>query len=70
MQFTAAAVLRLVDRGALRLDDRVADVAPGALAGVAGGDAVTVRHLLEQRSGPPDRPRGSRRSSCTCRART
>ncbi|MGI8546685.1 MAG: serine hydrolase domain-containing protein, partial [Gemmatimonadaceae bacterium] len=54
MQFTAAAVLRLVDRGALRLDTRVADILPEALRGIAGSDAITVRHLLEQRSGLPD----------------
>jgi CubicO group peptidase (beta-lactamase class C family) len=54
MQFTAAAVLRLVDRGDLRLDARVVDVVPDALAGVPGAAAITVRHLLEQRSGLPD----------------
>jgi len=54
MQFTAAAVLRLIDRGALRLDTRVVDIVPDAMHGVPGGDAITVRHLLEQRSGLPD----------------
>lgn len=50
MQFTSAAALRLVDRGALRLDTRVSDLVPG----IVGGDAITVRHLLEHRSGLPD----------------
>jgi CubicO group peptidase (beta-lactamase class C family) len=46
--------MRLVDRGDLGLDTRVVDVAPDALEGVKGGEAITVRHLLEQRSGLPD----------------
>ena len=54
MQLTAAAVMRLVDRGTLALDARVVDLAPDALPGVAGAEAITVRHLLEQRSGLPD----------------
>jgi D-alanyl-D-alanine carboxypeptidase len=50
MQFTAAAVLRLVDEGAIMLGTRVSDVVPG----VAGGDKITIRDLLLQRSGLPD----------------
>ena len=50
MQFTAAAVLRLVDTGAIKLDDHVGDFIPG----IPGADKVTVRHLLTERSGLPD----------------
>ena len=45
--FTAAAVLRLRDRGAFALDDPVERLIPG----FPHGDAVTVRHLLSHRSG-------------------
>lgn len=50
MQFTAAAVLRLVDRGAIGLDMHVSEVVPG----VTGGDRITIRDLLLQRSGLVD----------------
>jgi CubicO group peptidase (beta-lactamase class C family) len=50
MQFTAAAVLRLVDRGAIKLDDHVGDFDPG----LSGANEITVRHLLTERSGLPD----------------
>lgn len=50
MQFTAAAVLRLVDQGALSLSTHVGDVVPR----IAGGDKITIRDLLLQRSGLPD----------------
>ncbi len=50
MQFTAAAIMRLVDRGALSLDDHVGAYAPGT----PGADKITIRDLLTQRSGLPD----------------
>lgn len=50
MQFTAAAVLRLVDAGRLRLDTRVSEVMPD----FASGEKITIRDLLMQRSGLPD----------------
>jgi len=50
MQFTAAALLRLVDEGAISLDTHVAEFAPG----VVGGDKITIRDLLVERSGIPD----------------
>jgi D-alanyl-D-alanine carboxypeptidase len=50
MQFTAAAVLRLVDQGAISLDTHVSDVVPG----VEGGEKITIRHLLIEQSGLPD----------------
>jgi CubicO group peptidase (beta-lactamase class C family) len=50
MQFTAAAVLRLVDRGVIGLDTHVGEVVPG----VTGGDRITIRDLLLQRSGLVD----------------
>jgi CubicO group peptidase (beta-lactamase class C family) len=50
-QFTAAAVLSLVEEGKLSLDDRLGDVLPGAPA-YAG--SVRVRHLLAHTSGVPD----------------
>ncbi|MFD9129570.1 serine hydrolase domain-containing protein [Kitasatospora sp. NPDC059571] len=45
--FTATAVLQLVDRHRVHLDDPVARYAPG----VPQGDRITLRHLLEMRSG-------------------
>jgi D-alanyl-D-alanine carboxypeptidase len=60
--FTAAVVLSLVEDGALRLDDRVADLVPG------WDRRIRVRQLLNHRSGlpswgnkddPPDSPRAS-----------
>lgn len=50
MQFTAAAVLRLVDTGSIRLDDHIGDFLPG----VPGADKITTRDLLIERSGLPD----------------
>src|SRR6185437_13530044 len=50
MQFTAAAVMRLVDRGALTLDTHVSEIVPP----VRGGDRITIRNLLEMRSGLSD----------------
>src|SRR5262249_41314693 len=46
------ALMTPVDRGTVRLDDRVKKFLPG-FAG-DGRDAVTVRHLLTHRSGLPD----------------
>jgi CubicO group peptidase (beta-lactamase class C family) len=50
MQLTSAAVLRLVDQGKLSLDTRVSEVVPS----LRGGDRITLRNLLEQRSGISD----------------
>jgi CubicO group peptidase (beta-lactamase class C family) len=50
MQFTAAAVLRLVDEGKLSLDTHVGEFAPG----IKGAEKITVRDLLTERSGLPD----------------
>ena len=50
MQFTAAAVLRLVDEGKLSLDTRVGEFIPGS----KGAEKITVRDLLTERSGLPD----------------
>jgi D-alanyl-D-alanine carboxypeptidase len=50
MQFTAAAVLRLVDTGALRLDQHIGELVPG----IVGADNITIRNLLSERSGLPD----------------
>jgi D-alanyl-D-alanine carboxypeptidase len=50
MQFTAAAVLRLVDEGSLKLDDPVGDFAPK----IPGSEKITIRDLLTERSGLPD----------------
>lgn len=50
-QFTAMAVLALVQDGELSLDDTIASHIP-ELAGVAGG--ATVRHLLNHTSGIPN----------------
>jgi CubicO group peptidase (beta-lactamase class C family) len=50
MQFTAAAIMRLIDMGKLALDTRVSDIVPT----VRGGDRITIRNLLEERSGLSD----------------
>jgi D-alanyl-D-alanine carboxypeptidase len=50
MQFTAAAVMRLVEQGKLSLDTSVADV----VQGLPNGERITVRELLDQNSGLPD----------------
>jgi len=46
-QFTAAAVMRLVEAGALRLDDPVSR----HIANWPGGDSITIEQLLSHRSG-------------------
>jgi CubicO group peptidase (beta-lactamase class C family) len=46
--FTAVAILRLVEDGALRLDDHVADILPDF---PAYGRAIRIRHLLSHTSG-------------------
>jgi CubicO group peptidase (beta-lactamase class C family) len=50
MQLTSAAVMRLVDEHRLTLDTRVRDIVPS----VNGGDRMTIRNLLEMRSGLSD----------------
>lgn len=50
-QFTAAGILRLIERGALSLDDRVIDRLP-ELPGT--WSEVRLRHLLHQTSGVPE----------------
>lgn len=50
MQFTAAAILRLVDQGSITLDEHASDF----VQGVEGADKITVRDLLTERSGLPD----------------
>lgn len=50
MQFTAAAILRLVDTGSIRLDEHIGDFIPG----IEGADKITIRDLLTERSGLPD----------------
>jgi CubicO group peptidase (beta-lactamase class C family) len=50
MQFTAAAVLRLIDSGSITLDETVGTLA----SGIKGTDKIAVRDLLVQRSGLPD----------------
>lgn len=47
--YTAAVVLRLVDEGALALDDPAAKYVPG----LGAGEEVTLRHLLTHTSGLP-----------------
>jgi CubicO group peptidase (beta-lactamase class C family) len=50
-QFTAAAIMQLVDRGQVALDDPVGRFYPGAPASWQG---VTIHHLLSHTSGIPD----------------
>ncbi|MFD0414426.1 serine hydrolase domain-containing protein [Streptomyces sp. NPDC127108] len=53
--FTAVVVLQLVAEGRLRLDDPVGEHLPGLLRGDGiDGDAIKVRHLLQQTSGLPN----------------
>lgn len=47
-----SAVARLIERGDLSLDDRVADLMPGFEA--SGKEGVQVRHLMTHTSGLPD----------------
>jgi CubicO group peptidase (beta-lactamase class C family) len=48
--FTALLVLQLVEQGRLRLDDPLQKYVPG----VAGGDRITIHHLLSHTAGMPD----------------
>ena len=50
MQYTAAAILRLVDEGKLSLDEHVDAYAPQ----ITGAEKIRVRDLLTERSGIPD----------------
>lgn len=50
MQITAAAILRLVDRGDLSLDTPAGEI----VAGLPGGGRMTIRQLLMERSGLSD----------------
>jgi CubicO group peptidase (beta-lactamase class C family) len=50
MQFTAAAILRLVDQGSITLDEHASDF----VRAVEGADKITIRDLLTERSGLPD----------------
>jgi CubicO group peptidase (beta-lactamase class C family) len=50
MQFTAAAFLRLIDAGSIKLDESVGPF----ISGIQGADKITVRDLLMQRSGLTD----------------
>jgi CubicO group peptidase (beta-lactamase class C family) len=50
MQFTAVAVLRLVDGGSLTMNEPVSDF----VRGIEGADKITIRDLLTERSGLPD----------------
>jgi CubicO group peptidase (beta-lactamase class C family) len=52
--FTAAAVLALAARGALRLDDDVRRHLPGLPSEVSPSGALTIRHLLSMTSGLRD----------------
>ena len=50
MQFTAAAILRLVDQGSVTLDERASDF----VESIEGAEKITIRDLLTERSGLPD----------------
>ena len=50
MQFTAAAILRLVDQRRINLETKVSEIVPG----ITGGDKICIRDLLIERSGLPD----------------
>ena len=48
--FTALLVLQLVEQGRVSLDDPLGKYVPG----IAGGDVMTIRHLLSHTAGMPD----------------
>ena len=50
MQFTAVGILRLIDQGTFGLNTHVSEILPG----IPGGDKITIRDLLAERSGLPD----------------
>jgi len=50
MQYTAAAILRLIDQKRIGLETRVSEVVPG----ITGGDRISIRDLLVQQSGLAD----------------
>lgn len=50
MQFTAVGILRLIDQGTLGLNTHISEV----LSGIPGGEKITIRDLLAERSGLPD----------------
>lgn len=50
MQFTSAAILRLIDEGSLTLDTHVGEF----VHGIPGAEQITIRDLLMERSGLPD----------------
>lgn len=53
--YTAAAVMRMVEEGAIDLDAKIEDLLPaGALRGIPNAGEATVRHLLGHTSGIPD----------------
>ena len=52
--FVAVSSVRLVQAGTLRLDDSLAFWLPTLAGRIANADAVTLRHLLQHRSGIPD----------------
>ena len=75
--FTATIVLKLVEEGALRLDSTLEDHVPGV---IPRGDEITIRQLLQHRSGlansritrrgssvRSDRPRRGRSTPCASR---
>jgi CubicO group peptidase (beta-lactamase class C family) len=49
MQFTAAAILRMVDTGSIKLDQPVSD-----FVSIEGASKIRIRDLLTERSGLPD----------------
>lgn len=49
-QFTAAAILQLVERGKMKVEDRIANYVPGS---PAAWSEVTIHHLLTHTSGIP-----------------
>lgn len=52
--FIATSSIKLVDRGILRLDDTLSFWLPDIASRIANSDTITVKHLLQHRSGIPD----------------
>lgn len=52
--FVATSAVKLIDTGVLRLDDSVAFWLPSLAGRLENAPAITLRHLLQHRSGVPD----------------
>ncbi|WP_338876276.1 serine hydrolase domain-containing protein [Spirosoma sp. SC4-14] len=59
--FTAVVALKLMERGQLRLDDKLGQLLPSTVGRIPQADQITLRHLLSHTSGLVDPPNSSLR---------